>query len=425
MSQQSKFEFYVGVDWATAEHAVCVLDAGGAIVAERMVKHGGAELTEFVSWLLALARGNAASIAVAIEVPHGAVVETLLERDVPTHSINPKQLDRFRDRFTVAGAKDDRRDARVLADSLRTDAQCFRRLALDHPVVIELREWSRMVDDLQQERIRLGNRIREQLRRYYAQALEVADDVDADWFADLWRAVPTPAKARGVRVTTIAAILKRHRIRRVSAEQALEILRRPPLRVAPGTTEAATAHLRLAFERVGVVNEQLRECHRRLDALTSQLSGASSGDQETPPGESGEQRDVPILRSMPGLGRIGIGTLLAEASRPLRDRDYQSLRTLSGIAPVTRQSGKRRVVVMRQACNPRMRRAMYHWARVAVQHDPACRAAYAELRGRGHSHGRALRSVGDRLLRITCAVLRSAQPYDAARSAPTASSPAA
>ena len=106
------FDFFVGVDWATTEHQVCLLDARGQVLGERAFAHTGAGLAELCTWLLKLGKAEK-DIAVAIEVPHGAVVETLLERNFAVHAINPKQLDRFRDRFTVAGAK----DARSLAGS--------------------------------------------------------------------------------------------------------------------------------------------------------------------------------------------------------------------------------------------------------------------------------------------------------------------
>jgi transposase len=118
-------------------------------------------------WLVTTSGEEPPKIAVAIEVPHRPIVKILLERRFQVDAVNPKQLDRFRDRFTVAGAKDDRRDAYVLGDALRTDRHCFRRLAVEDPVVIELREWSRMAEDLSQERNRLANRVREQLWRYY------------------------------------------------------------------------------------------------------------------------------------------------------------------------------------------------------------------------------------------------------------------
>jgi hypothetical protein len=93
-------------------------------------------------------------------------------------------------------------------------------LRLADPVVVELREWSRMAEDLQQERTRLGNRVREQLWRYYPQAIQLTDDVAADWFLELWALVPTPAKAVKLRKATIAKFLKAHRIRRIDAEEA-------------------------------------------------------------------------------------------------------------------------------------------------------------------------------------------------------------
>jgi transposase len=121
---------------------------------------------------------------------------------------------------------------------------------------------------------------------------------------------------------------------------------------------------------------------------------------------------VTILRSLPGVGRIVLATLLAEASQPLRRRDYQGLRTLSGIAPVTKRSGKQIVVVMRQACQVRLRTAVYHWARVAVMQDPHTRTRYAALRKRGQPHGQALRSVANRLLAMVCAMLSSGSLFD-------------
>jgi transposase len=170
--------FFGGIDWASETHQVCLVAADGKIIGERAFAHGGAGLAEMCDWLVTTSGEEPPKIAVAIEVPHSPIVEILLERHFQVDAVNPKQLDRFRDRFTGAGAKDDRRDACVLADALRTDRHCFRRLTVEDPVVIELREWSRMAEDLQQERNRLANRVREQLWRYYPQALELGDDLD-------------------------------------------------------------------------------------------------------------------------------------------------------------------------------------------------------------------------------------------------------
>ena len=235
--------FFVGIDWASETHQVCLVAADGKIIGERAFAHGGAGLAEMCDWLVTTSGEEPPKIAVAIEVPHGPIVEILLERRFQVDAVNPKQLDRFRDRFTVAGAKDDRRDAYVLGDALRIDRHCFRRLAVEDPVVIELREWSRMAEDLSQERNRLANRVREQLWRYYPQALELGDDLAADWFLALWVLAPTPAKAVRLRESRVTSLLRAHRIRRLEAAEVLRILRQKPLVVVSGTIEAATAHI--------------------------------------------------------------------------------------------------------------------------------------------------------------------------------------
>ena len=123
------------------------------------------------------------------------------------------------------------------------------------------------------------------------------------------------------------------------------------------------------------------------------------------------QRDVEILNSLPGVGRIVLATLLAEAHDPLRRRDCQALRCLSGVAPVTKRSGKSVIVVRRSAAHNRLQDAVYLRAGIAVRHDDTSKAKYAALRARGHGHARALRSVADRLLAVACATLESQTPF--------------
>jgi transposase len=402
-------QWYAGVDWASQSHHVLLTDGDGRRVGERVFKHGGEGLAEMAAWLMAASGAVQAShVQVAIEVPHGPVVETLLERGFTVHAINPKQMDRFRDRFSPAGAKDDSRDAEVMASALRTDPHCLRQLAVADPVVIELREWSRMAEDLGVERNRLTNRLREQLWRYFPAILELEDDLGAEWLLQLLQTVPAPDKATRIRETTIANILKRNRIRRFDAAHVRDVLRQPPLQVAAGTTEAASAHVATLMARIRLINRQLKQAHHQLDVLTARLIP----DEETEPGQQ-KQHDVEILASLPGVGRIILATLLAEAFDALQRRDYAALRSLTGVAPVTKRSGKSCIVIRRQACHDRLANAMYHWARVAVQRDATSRAKYAALRHRGHSHGRALRSVADRLLNVACAMLKSGTTFKA------------
>lgn len=393
------FQLFVGVDWASEEHEVCALDASGAQVDARPFKHSGDGLAELCTWLCA--KADPRSIAIAIEVPHGAVVETLLERGFAVFSINPKQLDRFRDRFTMAGAKDDRRDALVLGDSLRTDMHLFRRLAQQPARIIELREWSRIHDELQAERGGIVNQMRAQLARYFPAFVEVVRDPGEDWAIALFASIPSHEAAVRAQPVRIAKLLKDHRIRRLTAQQLLEALRATPVHSAPGTGSAAAAHLRLLGERARLLNRQLKDVRKQLQSALDQLSdGADEGNEL-------EQRDATIIQTMPGIGVIVAAALLGEAAEPLRTRDYRALRALTGVAPVTRRSGKKCTVVRRTACHPRLRNAVYHWARVAAMHDPLSKQRYAALRSRGKTHGHALRCVADRLLAVLCAMLRN------------------
>lgn len=105
-------EGYAGVDWASQSHHVVLADGDGRKIGERVFKHGGEGLAAMAAWLMATSEAvEGDQIQIAIEVPHGPVVETLIERGFPVDAINPKQMDLFGDRFTLAGAKDDGRDA--------------------------------------------------------------------------------------------------------------------------------------------------------------------------------------------------------------------------------------------------------------------------------------------------------------------------
>jgi transposase len=312
--------WFAGVDWGSERHHVCLLDAAGQVVGERAFRHGGAGLAALCDWLVSVA-GEPSRVAVAIEVPHGPVADTLLDRGFAVHAINPKQLERLRDRVSLAGAKDDRRDARVAAGGLRTDPHLFRPVEAGDPAVIALREWSRLAEELQHERVRLGNRIRQQLWRYYPQLLAVIDDVTAEWVLDLWTLAPTPTKAARLREATLARLLQEHRIRRVDAERALGILRQPAITVAEGVTEAAVLHLRSLVARLRLANREFHQAERKLDELCATL-------REKTAAAGGAPRDAAILSSLPGVGPVTLAALLSEAAGPISRRDYAALRTL-------------------------------------------------------------------------------------------------
>ncbi len=397
------YRFFVGIDWAWERHTICVLGSDGEVIDRRTIEHSGAGLTQLADLLEKLSSGDPFSVAIAIEMPRGAIVESLVERGFAVYSLNPKQMDRFRDRHTVPGAKDDSRDAFVMADALRTDLHLFHRVRLDHPDILRIRELSRSEEDAQQDQVRAENQLRSLLNRYYPQMLQLCPAVDQAWFWDLLEMASLPAQGAKLSKSRIEKLLRSYRIRRLDADEIHQTLSVPALQLAPGAAEAASEHVLLILPVLRLLDRQREEIARRMQLLLEKMSE----DEQVV-----EHRDVKILLSLPGVGRVISATMLAEASQPLAERDYHAIRSYAGAAPITRRSGKRKMVVMRRGCNPRLRNALYHWSRVSSQNDARSKEHYAALRAKGHSHGRALRGVADRLLAVLIAMLRSGTLYD-------------
>lgn len=406
-----RFEWFVGVDWGSTAHQVCLVNAHGEICGTRAVEHTAAAVYDAVRWIGERTGVSPGAIAVGIETSRGVVVDTWIEHGFVVFALNPKQLDRFRDRFTAGGAKDDERDARVLADALRTDRRAFRRVRPDDPVTIQLREVTRLREELLEEEGRLVNRLREQLYRVDAAWLTLSPAADEPWLWTVLADTPDPPRWGHLARRHVHAALHAHRIRRIAVDDVIHALRQPRLPVAEGVTDAVGFRIQMLVRQLLLNREQRTHSERQIDRLLERL-------MTQPPleGEAREHRDVEILQSLPGVGRIVTATMLTEATGPLAARDYGTLRAYSGAAPVTKRSGKRAFFVqMRYACKPRVRTALYHWSRVSLQHDAAARAYYDTLRARGHSHARTLRSVADRWLRILVAMLKTGQLYDPLR----------
>jgi transposase len=188
----------------------------------------------------------------------------------------------------------------------------------------------------------------------------------------------------------------------MAADNVCEQLRCEALDLAAGTSESIAEHVCFLLPILKVLEKQRKKTSSALNHLLEEaLQDARCSEQKT----------VQILRSLPGVGVMVATTLLSEAHGALLDGDCEHLRCYAGVAPVTKQSGKSRRVLMRHGCNHRVREACYHLARVSVQRDAASRSHYQRLRNAGHGHGRALRGVCDRLLSVLIAMLRSGNPY--------------
>ncbi len=440
---------FAGLDWGFREHVACVVDGSGSVVAERSFGHGGAGLGSLAEWL----RSHDAP-AVAMETPRGAVAAFLLSREIEVRSINPRQSDRFRDRHSPSGSKDDRRDARVLANALRTDPQALRRVSAQRPEEVALGSLQRRLDWLGEDRGRLESRLRAELWEFYPEFETMAAGLKVglatEWVLSLLERLPRPGTVRGVRDATLRKALKRARkVDAAGVRAALDVpTAATEARIEAGADAAAWLRRRL-LETMREIAALERQRERLLDELKEAPGEAvrepgpagsegapgeaaaadpARGAEDEPrrgeaasPGAPSEpaQADVPerpsdawLLGTVPGLGADTLATLLANAGDAIRQRSLQALRCLCGTAPVTLQSGKSRRVVRRAAVDPDLRNAMYHCARVARDNDPGLRAVYDRLRQRGHGDARALRKVADCIVHSICAILQSRRPWD-------------
>ena len=443
-------ERFAGLDWGFREHVACVVDGSGAVLEERAFAHGGAGLLALAEWL----RSHGGP-AVAMETPRGPLAAGLAARGIDVRSINPLQSDRFRDRHSPSGAKDDRRDARVLANALRTDPDSLRRVPAETAEGIALGSLLRRLDWLKEERARLSSRLRAELWEFYpefeAMAAGLKADLAAQWVLALLGRLPVPGSVRGVRDATLAKLLRRSRKADPAAVRAaLDVpAMASAARIAAGAAAAGELRGRLLATVRGIA-ELERELDRALDAMKRApgevADGAGAAPDETPgvpspkasgsdgapgsgaapapsatspddpPRPAGEPPERPsdawLLATVPGIGSATLAILLCNAADALRQPGPQPLRCLCGTVPVTLQSGKGRRVVRRAAVDPDLRNAMHLCARDARNRDPGLRALYDRLRQAGHGDARALRGVADAILRAVCAMLRTRKPWD-------------
>ena len=397
--------FFAGIDWGKNSHQVCVIDPEGSVVEGKSFRHTGTGLFEMSQWIQKVSGSDSCDMAVAIEVNHGPVVESLCEQGFMVYSVNPKQLDRFRDRFCVSGAKDDRKDALVLASALRTDRRRFRRVEPQNPDVIVLRELTRTREELTRERTRLVNRFRTLLWRYYPQFEELLGSTVRPWHLELWELIPCPSSAKGKRAQTVNKILKRNRVRRIDAEGALRILRAERINVSDATVQSCVFHIRSVVERLKVADRQLEGIKDSIDKVIETMNAKLKAEGNGP-------TDIEILRSIPGVGIVVLATLIAEAWSLVRRRDFEAIRCLGGVAPVTRQSGRTKQVIRRKAVCKSLSAAFHVLGGIAVTNDPVSKAKYEELRGKGHGYCRSVRTVCDRLLFVARVILEKGELFD-------------
>ena len=391
--------FFTGIDWASAEHAVCVLDAAGKITAQFTIAHSAEGIASLVRRLDRY--GDPADLPVAIERPSGRLVDLLLEAGHPVVPVSPNAIKTWREGEVLSGAKSDAGDAAVIAGYLRLR---YHRLAPAAPYSGEtraLRTAVRTRDDLVQMRVAATNQLSALLDAHWPGAKAVFADAGSPVSLDFLTRYPTPAAARHLGEKRMAAFLIKHGYSgRRPAAQLLDRLRQAP----PGSTGEA-------------LTEALRDAVLALAAVLRALNGAVKDLDRSAAAHLGEHPDGPIFTSLPRSGQINATQMLAEwgdCRQAYAGPD--SVAALAGASPVTRQSGKHRSVSFRWACNKRFRKAMTTFADNSRHASPWAARIYNDARAAGKDHPHAIRILARAWIRVViwpCWI--NGVPYDPAR----------
>src|SRR3989441_5349549 len=390
--------FFVGLDWASQAHAVCVLDATGQVCWQGSVEHSVEGLAEL---LRRLARfGPPASLPVAIERPSGLVVDTLMAAGHPVVPIHPNALKASRPRYSAAGGKSDPGDAFILADVLRTDGHRFRPLRPPSDDTRALRALVRGRDDLMAQRVALANQLRALLERFWPGAAALFADVASPIAPAFLTRYPTPHSAARLGEARLAQFLGQQGYsgRRPVAELLARLRREPVSQV--GATEAEASG-----EVVGALVAVLTPLVTHLQQLSARLEAAVP-----------QHPDGPLVQSLPRSGAVNAAQILAELGDDrARFATDEQFAAEAGLAPVTHASGQHHAVVFRWACNKRLRRAVTTFADNSRHASRWAALVYQRARTRGCRHQHAIRILARAWARILWRCWQDRAPYDVAR----------
>lgn len=388
--------YYMGVDWGDRLHQVYVGDQEGKKVREMKVQESPQGLAEIGRWLDEK-RAEGFELWAAIEKPQGRIVDFLLDHGVEVYPVNPKAVDRVRDRYRMSGSKSDAFDAYVLAEFLRTDQAHLRALRPSSEKAQELKMLSRDQRRVVRHKTRFLNQLTTTLKEYYARPLEVFEDLETEIALDFLQRYPTPAHLSALtRKQFNRFATKQHHLSKQRCEELWEKLNKPQLAVPEHVVRAKAQLVEVLIEQLRAAIKAVKIYNHKVESFFASSPAAQ------------------FAKTLPG-GKSG--TLVAAIWAELGDAQgrWESSRHLqaeAGAVPVTKASGKSRVVHFRFACNKHLRYTMYWFSFVSLNHSEWAKLYYRGQRDNGHSHHQALRALGAKWLKIIFVMWRDHKPYD-------------
>jgi transposase len=399
--KERKLVLFVGNDWSEDHHDIEVQNEAGRVLAKARLPEGVSGIDGLHTIIAEHTVDDAVDldVVVGIETERGPWVQALVASGYRVHAINPLQVARYRESHSISGAKSDTADAHILADMVRIEGHRLRAVAGDSEQAAAVKVVARAHKNLIWERTRHTLRLRHMLREFYPAALQAFSDLTAADALELLAKAPDPGSAARLTITQITAALRHARRREVAAKAAKihSALRSRQLRQPEAVTAAYAATVRSQVAILVTLNAQ-------IEAMEEQL--------ET---HFGQHPDAEIYLSQPGLGNILGARVLAEfGDDPSRYHDGRSRKNYAGTSPITRQSGKTKLVAARHVHNDRLLDAVGRQALAALSTSPGARVYYQQLRDRRVGHQAALRQLGNRLVGILHGCLKTHTHYDEA-----------
>jgi transposase len=388
--------YYIGVDWGDRLHQVYVGDEQGQKIRDLKVAESVEGLAEIGRWLDEQ-RAEGFELWAAIEKPAGRIVDFLLDHGVAVYPVNPKAVDRVRDRYRMSGSKSDAFDAYVLAQFLRTDQAHLKVLQPSSAKAQELKMLCRDQRRVVRHKTRVLNQLTTTLKEYYPRPLDAFGDIETEIALDFLTRYPTPAD--------LSALKRKEFNRFATQEHHLSKDRCEALwhKLTPAQLAVPEYVVRAKAQWSEVLIDQLRAA---IKAVKSYNHKVESFFASSPAAQ--------IAKTLPG-GKSG--TLLAGIWAELGDaagrwESFRHLQAEAGVVPVTKESGKSRVVHFRFACNKHLRYALYWFSFVSLNHSEWAKIYYRQQRAQGHNHPQALRALGAKWLKIIFVMWRDHKAYD-------------
>ena len=389
---------YVGIDWAADEHAVCIIEADGRVVDRFSIAHSAVGFDRLIGRLAR--RAEPGALPVALERPDGRLVDRLLEAGHPVVPVKTTAIKAWREAEVGSGAKSDPGDAKVIADYLRLREHELRRLRPFSEQTRALRAVVRSRSDLVESRVAAANQLRAALAAGWPGAGELFADVASEIALAFLERYPTATSAARLGEGRMGAFLRKHSYSgRRSPAELLERLRAAPAGLADGPESGARRDVVLAMVRVlRALNHSIKDLDRSVVA------------------HLGEHPDAVVFGSLPRAGRINAAQMLAEWGDCREAYDGpEAVAALSGMAPVTRRSGKYLAVGFRWACNTRFRKAMATFADNSRHASPWAASVYGAAIDRGADHPHAVRILARAWIRVIHRCWLDGVAYDPAR----------